>query len=107
MSTSATKPPFAGKTFEVRYDGLIALNIYAEDGQSLSYEIIGGDLKGAKREVNYEWKAISPTAFVITWQEADGATVVHIDDFAAQTSLSFYTTPTLDLYRLEGSLTKV
>lgn len=107
MLTSAVKPPFAGKTFEVRYDGLTALNIYAEDGHSLRYKITEGDLTGSKGEVNYEWKAISANIFAITWQEADGATVVHIDDFTGQTSLSFYTTPTLDLYRLEGSLIRV
>jgi len=107
MSTTTIIPPFAGKTFEVRYDGLTALNIYADDGLSLRYEIIDGNLKGVSGQVNYEWKAISQSVFVITWQEYDGATVVHIDDFAAATSLSFYTTPKLDFYRLEGSLRQI
>lgn len=107
MTRINPRPPFAGKTFEVAYDGLTALNIYADDGESLVYEITEGNLKGATGKVSFEWKVISNNIFVISWQEADGATVVHIDDFDAGTSLSFYTTPTRDLYRLEGSLKKI
>lgn len=100
-------PLFAGNTFEVAYGGLTALNIYAADGRSLTYEITEGELKGATGEVSVEWKAIGANVYVISWQESDGATVVHLDDFEGGTSLSFYTTPSLDLYRLEGTLKKV
>lgn len=107
MTNIISNPPFAGKTFEVAYGGLTALNIYADDGKSIVYEITEGNLKGAAGKASIEWKVISNNIFVISWQEADGATVVHIDDFDAGTSLSFYTTPTLELYRLEGSLKKI
>ncbi|MCO5400328.1 MoaF-related domain-containing protein [Ralstonia soli] len=97
-------PPFAGKTFEVRYDGLTATNAYAEDGIHMRYEIIEGALAGAKGEVAYMWQHVAGDMYAISWQEADRSTVVHLDDFAAGTSRSFFTAASLDFYRLQGSL---
>lgn len=97
-------PPFAGRTFEVAYDGLAAINAYDADGLTLRYEITEGPLRGAQGEVQYQWREIAPGLHAISWQEADGATVVHIDDFARGTSQSFFTTPTLTLHRLSGTL---
>jgi len=97
-------PPFAGKSFEVRYDGLTAINAYAEDGIHMRYEITEGDFTGTKGEVTYTWQHVAGEIYAISWQEANRATVVHIDDFAAGTSRSFFTAPSLDFYRLEGGL---
>lgn len=97
-------PPFAGCAFEVAYEGLTAINAYAADSLILRYEITEGALRGARGEVHYQWREIIPDIYAISWQEADGATVVHIDDFALGTSQSFLTTRELDLYRLSGAL---
>ncbi|MBM2771577.1 adenylate cyclase, partial [Burkholderia anthina] len=51
MNASTRRPPFAGKTFEVRYDGLTALNAYDEDGLHMRYEITEGAYAGARGEV--------------------------------------------------------
>jgi hypothetical protein len=104
MNTPTRRPPFAGKTFEVRYNGLTAINAYAEDGMHMHYEITEGDFAGAVGEVAYTWQHVAGEIYAISWQEANRATVVHIDDFAAGTSRSFFTAPSLDFYRLEGSL---
>lgn len=104
MNAPTQRPPFAGKTFEVRYDGLTAVNAYADDGIHMRYEITEGAFTGATAEVAYTWQHVAGETYAISWQEADRATVVHIDDFAAGTSRSFFTTPSLDFYRLEGSL---
>lgn len=37
-------PPFAGNTFEVRYEGLTATNAYADDGIHMRYAITEGPL---------------------------------------------------------------
>jgi hypothetical protein len=105
MSTT-TIPPFAGKTFEVRYTGLTAINAYANDGKSMRYEITEGPLTGANGEVEFTWKEVANQIFTIVWQEADHSTVVHVDDFNKGISLSYFTTPQNELYRLEGSLTE-
>ncbi|KVH36421.1 MoaF-related domain-containing protein [Burkholderia cepacia] len=107
MNASTRRPPFAGKTFEVRCDGLTALDAHDEDGLHMRYEITEGPYAGAKGEVEYTWQHVACDAYAISWQEADRATVVHIDDFAAGTSRSFFTAASLDFYRLEGSLRAV
>jgi hypothetical protein len=99
--------PFAGKTFEVRYAGLTAINAYADDGCNMRYEITDGPYKGAKGEVKYEWQHLGRGLFAISWQEADRSTVVHIDDFYEGTSHSFFTTAQLEFHRLEGTLRQV
>ncbi|KWR91602.1 MoaF-related domain-containing protein [Cupriavidus sp. IDO] len=104
MNAPIHRPPFAGKRFEVRYDGLTAINAYADDGIHMRYEITEGAFAGAKGEVACTWQHVAGEIYAISWQEADRATVVHLDDFAAGTSRSFFTAPSLDFYRLEGSL---
>lgn len=104
MNAPTQLPPFAGKTFEVRYDGLTATNAYADDGIHMRYEITEGALAGAKGEVAYTWQHVAGEIYAISWQETDRSTVVHLDDFTAGTSRSFFTASSLDFYRLEGSL---
>ena len=84
MNASTPRPPFAGKTFEVRYDGLTALNAYDDDGRHMRYEITEGPYAGAKGEIEYTWQPIAGDTYAISWQEADRATVVHIDDSPAR-----------------------
>ncbi|HDR9028176.1 TPA: adenylate cyclase [Burkholderia vietnamiensis] len=107
MNASTRHPPFAGKTFEVRYDGLTALNAYDEDGRHMRYAITDGPYAGATGEVEYTWQPVAADTYAIAWQEADRATVVHIDDFAAGTSRTFFTAASLDFHRLDGSLRAV
>ncbi|MGF6771912.1 hypothetical protein P3T18_004399 [Paraburkholderia sp. GAS199] len=104
MDMTPELAPFAGKSFEVRYEGLTALNIYADDGVSMRYEITEGPYAGAQGHVQYTWHQVAPRTYAIVWQENDRSTVVHIDDFGNGTSLSFFTTAQLDLHRLQGSL---
>lgn len=96
--------PMAGLSFEVDYGDLKATNAYDSDGLSMTYAITAGASEGATGTVSFEWRSLPGGAYAISWQEADGATVTHIDDFEGQRSLSFYTTPNLQFYRLEGSL---
>ena len=81
-----------------------AENIYAEDGRSLTYIITSGALTGNTATVSFEWRRLDNGAFAISWQEADGATVVHIDDFETGRSLGFFTTADQQFHRLEGLL---
>ncbi len=96
--------PMAGRRFEVDYGDLVAINAYADDGGSLTYEITGGALAGNTARVGFEWRHLSGEAYAISWQEADGSTVVHLDDFEAGRSLAFFTAPDGQFFRLEGSL---
>ncbi|MBN9603024.1 MAG: adenylate cyclase [Afipia felis] len=79
-------------------------NAYQPDGQRLSYDITAGALKGNMTTVDFEWRLIHGETYAVSWQEADGSTVVHIDDFGSGRSLSFFTTRSRDFFRLEGKL---
>jgi hypothetical protein len=96
--------PLAGQRFEVDYGDLVATNIYAEEGRSLTYEITAGALTGNTATVEFEWRHLFGGTYVVSWQEVDGSTVVHIDDFDGGRSLAFFTTPDGQFFRLEGSL---
>lgn len=99
--------PLAGQCFEVDYGDLAATNAYAEEGHSLTYEITSGALTGNTATVGFEWRRLFGGTYAISWQEADGSTVVHIDDFEGGRSLAFFTTPDGQFFRMEGSLTSV
>jgi phenolic acid decarboxylase len=101
------KPPFAGRSFRVDYDGLSAHNTYADDGQSIRYAIVSGPYAGASGESRCEWREIAEGVYAISWQEADGATVVHVDDFIHGRSLAFFTASDQTFYRMQGPLTEL
>ncbi|WP_429811304.1 MoaF-related domain-containing protein [Ensifer sp. B1-9] len=96
--------PHAGKRFEVDYGELVAINAYSSDGNTLNYEITSGPMAGVSGTVEYQWRRLGGETYAISWQEADGSTVVHVDDFQAGRSLSFFTTRQGQFFRLEGSL---
>ncbi|EON18740.1 adenylate cyclase [Cupriavidus necator] len=99
------KPLFAGRSFRVDYDGLSAHNIYSEDGESIRYAIVAGPYAGATGEARCQWQQVSEGVYAISWQEANGATVVHIDDFVNGRSMAFFTAADMTFYRMQGPLT--
>ncbi|MDL2408207.1 adenylate cyclase [Rhizobium calliandrae] len=99
--------PHAGESFIVNYPGITAKNTYSSDGATVRYEIIEGAYEGASAEVTFEWTAVGDDVFLISWQEADGATVVHLDHFRAGQSDTFFKTAKLDFIRLRGTLEAV
>lgn len=88
MSAASALPLFAGRRFRVRYDGLAADNVYSADGRHVQYAIVSGAYAGAQGDAACQWQQISEGVYAISWQEADGATVVHVDDFVGGRSLA-------------------
>ena len=107
-SIAVTPQSFVGHTFRIQYGpAMTVLNTYAEDGRTMRYEVTEGEHAGATAEVQYTAVELAPGLFALSWQEADKGTVVHIDNFAAGTSRTFYTTAELGFLRMEGSLTQL
>ena len=104
MNTAADLPVFAGRRFRVRYDGLAADNAYSADGRHVQYAIVSGAYAGARGEAACEWQQIRDGIYAISWQEADGATVVHVDDFAGGRSLASVTAADGSFHRMQGPL---
>jgi phenolic acid decarboxylase len=105
--THPGKPLFAGRGFRVDYDGLSAHNIYSDDGESICYAIVSGPYAGASGEARCQWQEVSEGVYAISWQEDDGATVVHIDDFINGRSQAFFTAADLTFYRMQGPLAEL
>lgn len=101
------KPLFAGRSFRVDYDGLSAHNIYSGDGETITYAIVAGPYAGASGEARIQWQLVSDGVYAISWQEADGATVVHIDDFIRGRSQAFFTAADLSFHRMQGPLSEL
>jgi phenolic acid decarboxylase len=100
--------PFVGHTFRIQYGlAMTVLNIYADDGITMRYEVTEGEFAGATAEVRYTAVELAPGLYALSWQEADKGTVVHIDDFSDGSSRSFYTTAGLDFMQMEGSLAQL
>lgn len=104
MNTASALPPFAGRGFRVRYDGLAADNVYSADGRHVQYAIVSGAHAGARGAAACEWHRISEGVYAISWQEADGATVVHVDDFEGGRSLAWFTAADGSFHRMQGPL---
>ena len=108
MNTNIISPPlFAGRGFRVDYEDLSAHNIYSADGSTVSYAIISGPYAGVGGESLCQWQELSEGVYAISWQECDGSTVVHIDDFTHGESNAFFTAADLSFYRMHGLLTEL
>ncbi|MDR2961841.1 MAG: adenylate cyclase [Stenotrophomonas sp.] len=104
MSTATALPLFAGRGFRVSYDGLAADNVYSADSRHVHYAIVSGAHAGARGEAACQWQQLSEGVYAISWQEADGATVVHVDDFVGGRSLAWFTAADGSFHRMQGPL---
>lgn len=102
---SSNAHSFVGKTYIVTYgDFLKAVNVFHEDGQTMSYKVTSGPFTGASSTVTYEVVDLGNGRFLFSWQEADEGTVTRLDDFAKGTTQSYYTTSKLKFQRMTGVL---
>ena len=97
------KFPFVGKTFFFEYDGFVARDEFISDNE-VAYEVLSGPAKGVKGTAIFTARQVSDTQYLITWQEEDGGTVVHLDDFNKGLSFSHYTNARHDFFVMDGSI---
>ena len=102
-SWAADTPPFVGHTYLFQYDGFAAQDSFIS-ADTIRFVITEGSLKGLEGEVKYQYREIRAGAYLIYWQEKDGGTVTHLDDFQQGLSHSNYTTPKLEFYTMSGSI---
>lgn len=102
-SSSADTPPFVGHTYLFQYEGFAAQDTFIST-DTIGFVVTEGPLKGLTGEVKYQYREIRPGAYLIYWQEKDGGTVTHLDDFQQGLSYSNYTTPQLEFYTMSGSI---
>ena len=97
-----------GKTFAANLGRLQVRLTYESDTQMTFTVISGGGMTtdGHTETVGVEIVEIRPEVYLVSWREAGGATVVHVEDLANST---LHSTVTLDgrLYRLAGTVKEI
>lgn len=104
--TEAATLPFIGKRFEYRYGGFAALEHFVS-ATEMTFTVTAGGSAGRTERVRYQAQKVAPDAYLISWQEADGGTVVHIDNFCQQSSHSLYTTAQQKFHVSQGTVVRV
>lgn len=97
-----------GKTYAVDLGSLQVRMTYESETRMTFVVTSGADLTsdGHSETVGVQIDEIRPQVYLVSWREASGATVVHVEDLATST---LHSTITIDgqLYRLAGSLKEV
>jgi hypothetical protein len=75
---------------------------------SLTYTSIGRDgTRGESETVTIKIEDIADDIFLVTWQETDKTTVVHIENFAAKTIVTNITNPNLTFDQYHGPFVEI
>jgi hypothetical protein len=83
-------PPFVGQSFDLTYsNGFRVVDEFATPDE-LRFTVLSPPTPGRSGTVHYRWSAIAPHIYAIRWTDADGGTLMHIDDFNKDISRSYY-----------------
>jgi hypothetical protein len=74
---------------------------------AMRYHIASGPRAGAEETVAIQVHLVRPDVFLVSWQEADGITVVHVEDFADNTFYSHATLSDGSFMRVRGTMRRI
>ena len=102
MTQTAAYPP-VGQVwiFDI---GVAQIEHHFISHDEMHYRILTGSMEGAEETVRIAVEFIRPEVFLVSWQEANKNTVVHVEDFANGTFHSLLTTPEGHFYRTTGPM---
>lgn len=91
-----------GRSFDCRFGGFVPRLVYLGETQ-LQLDVPAAD--GATRQqVAVEVTEVRPDMFMLSWIEADGTVVVHVQDFAAMAVFGHARLPDGTLVRSRGTI---
>jgi len=102
--------PARGKKFEIDFGedgpfGPFAADLSISDrDDTLTFLVTRGSLLDKSETCEFHATAVCDDIWMVSWREADGLTVVQVQDFAQGKVRSAVTTPENDLVYLEGTL---
>jgi hypothetical protein len=105
MGTSSSQSGFpgSGRTLQVDFAAFRVKLAFASD-TSLTYTVLNRDGSlGESETVEIKTERIAEDLFLVTWQEADKTTVVHIEDFGRQTIITNITEPGNQFSQFHGT----
>ena len=77
----------------------------AETGSTLTFHVTRGSLLDKSETCEYHAVEVAEDVWMVSWREADGLTVVQVQDFARGTLESAVTTTEHELFQFGGTLT--
>jgi len=105
MSEAATDYP-VGQTwiFDI---GVARIEHRLESLTTLRYRVLTGDRAGSTDRVAMQVQPLRGGLFLVSWQEADGITVVHVEDFAERRFEACVSFPGGRFERIRGTMSRV
>jgi hypothetical protein len=84
------------------------VELYFESETTLTYTGIKTDgSRGSSETVAITIEPIRDQLFLVTWQEADKTTVVHVEDYGLNTIITNITNPDLTFVKYHGSFKQI
>jgi hypothetical protein len=103
--------PAIGHVYEANFnDGMILVHLdFAQDGSHMTFSDAGSTMPGMKpaETITYTAVEVRPQVFLVSWQEKDKMTVVHLEDFEKGIIRTHITAPTGDFYQFGGTLKQI
>ncbi|WP_218827374.1 MoaF-related domain-containing protein [Caballeronia sordidicola] len=98
--------PAVGHRYLVDF-GAFQVELFFTSLGSLTYtDILSRGERGQSETVNIRITPIGDLLFLVTWQEADKTTVVHVEDFQNNTIITNITNPDLSFNQFKGTFTE-
>ena len=99
--------PAVGHRYLVDFQAF-RVQLYFASEKSLTYTGVGQDGRlGGSETVKIAAEAIRDGLFLVTWKEAGGTTVVHLEDYKLNRITTHITGPDLTFSRHEGTMTQI
>lgn len=95
--------PALGHIYKADYGDPVFRVAFGVDGKTLRWAPFAAeDFDAAATTETYQASYIRPGVFMVTWQEADGITVAHVEDFENDTVHAAITLPDKTFLTLTG-----
>jgi hypothetical protein len=103
----STKFPGIGHKYLVDF-GAFRVELSFTSSTSLTYTPLAPDgSRGKSETVIIAVEPIAAEIFLVTWQEADKTTVVHVEDFGQKTIITNITNPDLTFQQYRGTFSEI
>lgn len=99
--------PAVGHRFLVDFKAF-RVELYFESETSLTYTGVRQDgTHGASETVTIKVEPVRDGLFLVTWQESDKTTVVHLEDYKNNTIVTHITSPDMSFDIFHGTMSKI
>lgn len=72
-------------------------------GSEMRFDIVDGPFARTEK-VRFDVSTLRPGVFLVSWQEASRATVVHLEDFVQMVIYSYATLPDRSFLKMQGPI---